>query len=69
MTILNPHQIVHFEMVILYVNFISKKREQLMTRNKLKNQKVINTIKTDEKIANDVIGSDDSVGDDFRLSG
>lgn len=53
MTILNPHQIVHFEMVILYVNFISKKREQLMTRNKLKNQKVINTIKTDEKIEND----------------
>lgn len=46
-----------------------KKREQLMTRNKFKNQKVINTIKIDEKIANDVIGSDDSVGDDFRLSG
>lgn len=49
-------------MVILYVNFISKKREQLMTRNKFKNQKVINTIKIDEKIANDVIGSDDRVG-------
>ena len=40
-----------------------------MTTNKLKNQKVINTIKIDEKIANDVIGTDDRVGDDFKWLG
>ena len=49
-------------LVLLYINFISKEREQLMTTNKLKNQKVINTIKIDEKTANDVKGTDESGG-------